>query len=223
MSGRRLLVFMLLLLLSASCLIPTVIAELCVIDGQPTAYSWFCRYSQNGLLIPKESYKSTIDTRAVLDHIVEEIALKPRLSNTFDDECLQYHNYFRNILGLEPLILNQTLANEALEYADYLQSNDKFQHSNTKDQGENLYYSFNQGFDCKGPMLKFFGEYKDYYGKGSRGTGHFTQLIWPTTRMVGCAQKAKNSERTVVCKYYPQGNIDGVGLRVRVQNTSFYE
>ena len=152
---------------------------------------------------------------------VEELETKPLKSSGFEQECVDYHNHFRKLLGLENLTLNQTLVNEALEYAAYLQQNDKFEHSDVP-EGENLYFSFNQGIGCKEPILRFFQEYRQYFGKLSHSTGHFTQLIWPRTRMVGCAQKLKGSKRTVVCRYYPAGNIMGMDLNVMIQNTSFY-
>jgi hypothetical protein len=39
--------------------------------------------------------------------------------------------------------------------------------------------------------------------------GHYTQLIWPTTREVGCAVAKGQGNDVLVCRYAPAGNVLG--------------
>jgi hypothetical protein len=39
--------------------------------------------------------------------------------------------------------------------------------------------------------------------------GHYTQLIWPTTREVGCAVAKGQGNDVLVCRYAPAGNVYG--------------
>ena len=38
---------------------------------------------------------------------------------------------------------------------------------------------------------------------------HYTQIIWPDTREVGCALATVNGRDALVCRYSPPGNIFG--------------
>jgi hypothetical protein len=39
--------------------------------------------------------------------------------------------------------------------------------------------------------------------------GHYTQVIWPETRDVGCALAEAGRQEVMVCRYWPAGNVDG--------------
>ncbi len=43
--------------------------------------------------------------------------------------------------------------------------------------------------------------------------GHYTQIIWPTSRRVGCATASNRSNDYLVCRYLPAGNVYGTMLR----------
>ncbi len=43
--------------------------------------------------------------------------------------------------------------------------------------------------------------------------GHYTQIIWPTSRRVGCATASNRTNDYLVCRYFPAGNIVGTILR----------
>jgi hypothetical protein len=39
--------------------------------------------------------------------------------------------------------------------------------------------------------------------------GHYTQMIWSSTRRVGCAVTSNASDEFLVCRYEPSGNWTG--------------
>ena len=43
--------------------------------------------------------------------------------------------------------------------------------------------------------------------------GHYTQIVWPTSRRVGCATASNRSKDVLVCRYLPAGNVVGTILR----------
>ena len=49
-------------------------------------------------------------------------------------------------------------------------------------------------------------------GKDWTEIGHYTQLIWPATREVGCAVAKDSNYDVLVCRYWPAGNV--IGSRV---------
>ena len=38
---------------------------------------------------------------------------------------------------------------------------------------------------------------------------HYTQMIWASTTMVGCAVQRSSRQDVLVCRYSPSGNRDG--------------
>lgn len=40
--------------------------------------------------------------------------------------------------------------------------------------------------------------------------GHYTQMVWATTRRVGCAKKQCPRGDYIVCEYFPGGNVEGL-------------
>lgn len=42
---------------------------------------------------------------------------------------------------------------------------------------------------------------------------HYTQIIWPTSRRVGCATASNRANDYLVCRYLPAGNVVGTILR----------
>jgi Cysteine-rich secretory protein family len=42
---------------------------------------------------------------------------------------------------------------------------------------------------------------------------HYTQIIWPASRRVGCATASNRANDYLVCRYLPAGNVVGTVLR----------
>ena len=68
--------------------------------------------------------------------------------------------------------------------------------------GENLYWKSGRIPTCKNALDMWYNEIKWYdFSRGgfSHATGHFTQMVWKSTRYIGCASaKSKNTGRIYI-------------------------
>ncbi|PVH85692.1 PR-1-like protein [Cadophora sp. DSE1049] len=131
-------------------------------------------------------------------------------ADTFQNDMLTAHNFYRGEHGVEELVWNETSAEFAADWAEGC----RFEHSSGP-TGENLaagYANATASVDAWGL------ERTDYNFKKPTGfsekTGHFTQLVWGNTTSVGCAVESCQGENDtpgfyVVCEYYPPGNVVG--------------
>ena len=84
-------------------------------------------------------------------------------------------------------------------------------------KGENLFYWFmSDGSMCDAHLVvdSFIDESCDYdFEKGvfSAKTGHFTQVVWKSSKKlgVGAAQAPESGAWYIVCNYFPPGNVRG--------------
>jgi len=149
----------------------------------------------------------------------------PGLSAAQRAEIVGAHNAWRARVGTTPLVWSVELADRARRWAETLAgSGCGLQVSRGDAVGENLYWA--------GPVLRDTGrraepitpaavvdawasEATDYsYGRNAcaRGKtcGHYTQIVWGSTREVGCATATCPDEGVVwVCNYWPAGNVRG--------------
>ena len=140
--------------------------------------------------------------------------------NNFQLEALNKHNELRNLHHVDNLVLDKELCDIAQKYANKLAANDIFEHSKNnfkgKPMGENLYCCY--GMDCTGNEMTqaWYDEIKDYnFNKPGwkTGTGHFTQVVWVSTKEVGFGfAKASDNSYYAVGNYYPAGNIVNPGF-----------
>lgn len=141
-----------------------------------------------------------------------------------EDTFLSVHNYARGLIGVPPLAWDPKLANAAQSWADYLAKYDLFQHADSKTRwglGENLYMISwwknltSDGMDALASWLEesTLYDHDAQVCQSGKVCGHYTQMIWNTTKKVGCAKsvrKAKNKTKIFwVCRYDPTGNIIG--------------
>jgi uncharacterized protein YkwD len=159
-----------------------------------------------------ENLKATI---ALLDKLTPKVP--QQRTNNFENDCLVMHNRYRQLVNKAPLSYSLKLQGTAQEWADNLASRDAFEHNQKWDYGENLFQTSNGDTSCARAMEVFFEEYRLYdnepIGKNYKkfeAYGHFTQMIWPSTKLVGCARaayrKGYDSKQTIVCHYDPPGN-----------------
>jgi hypothetical protein len=136
-------------------------------------------------------------------------------------DWLDAHNSARADLGLPPLAWSDGLARDAGEWARHLARNGLYDHATPdqrKGQGENLWRG-PKGYWSPSETVGFFVAEKRHFRPGrfpdvsrtGRWTdvGHYTQVIWPATREVGCALAHSATDEVLVCRYWPAGNIWG--------------
>jgi uncharacterized protein YkwD len=110
-----------------------------------------------------------------------EASVPKRQRKKENKQLLLQHNEYRALHGVGKLKWNAKVAKFAQNYCNYLAANDKFEHSEDNDYGENLYKSWGSGVDGSGKaaVKKWYDEIKDYKfdqpGFSSK-TGHFTQV-----------------------------------------------
>ncbi len=136
-------------------------------------------------------------------------------------DMLEAHNLARDQVGLPPLIWNESLVRDAEGWANHLAQRNLFDHASPeirKGQGENLWRGTRDRWSPWEMIGFFLAEKRDFRpgnfpevshtGRWS-DVGHYTQIIWPDTREVGCAIVRTASDEVLVCRYWPAGNVWG--------------
>ena len=140
-------------------------------------------------------------------------------ANSFEGRLLGAHNAERKRMGIAPLAWNRDLAGQAGSWAQTLATKARFEHSkNRGDVGENLWMGTSGYFSPEAMIGSFVGE-KQYFRRGKfpdvsttgnwSDVGHYTQLIWPGTKEVGCTKATGKGNDVLVCRYAPAGNVIG--------------
>jgi hypothetical protein len=137
------------------------------------------------------------------------------------------HNRVRARVGVPPLRWNSQLAEVARRWANACVDRDAprgmLDHSSGRSDlfpgplGENLHATTAPVPDPVQAVEDWAAEAKDYDREGNacRGgamCGHYTQVVWQSTREVGCAVGSCPRLRyrgTLVCNYWPAGNWVG--------------
>ena len=137
------------------------------------------------------------------------------------------HNRVRARVGVPPLVWNAALADVAQRWAnacvDRQPPRGMIDHSTGESPafagplGENLHATTGPVVDPAGAVEGWAAEVKDYdlaqnTCRGGAMCGHYTQVVWRTTREVGCAVSTCPRLRyrtSLVCNYFPAGNWDG--------------
>ena len=142
------------------------------------------------------------------------------------DTMISAHNQARRQYGAGPLAWDERLARDAAAYARQLARTNRFQHDpqtgRRPKQGENLWIGTRTAYSYA-EMIGLLIDERRYFRPGrfpnvSR-TGdwshvaHYTQIIWPASRRVGCATASNRQKDYLVCRYLPAGNVVGTVLR----------
>jgi hypothetical protein len=134
---------------------------------------------------------------------------------------LEAHNRERAAAGVPPLVWDGSLENAAATYARQLAGVGALRHSPRQarpGQGENLWMGTRGAFSPQLMIASWSAERARFrpgiFPSVSRtgnwaDVGHYSQMIWPTTREVGCAISSSARADLLVCRYAPAGNIDG--------------
>lgn len=138
----------------------------------------------------------------------------------FQAEILAAHNRERALLGIAPLAWSDDLAEDAEDWAEKLARANRMEHARQRRHGENLFFN-GAGRRTPAQMVQGWTDEKLYYIPGGahphvsttgdwRHVGHYTAVVWATTRAVGCAVKRSASSDFLVCRYDPPGNVRGL-------------
>lgn len=133
----------------------------------------------------------------------------------FEQQILDTHNQKRALHGVGLLVWDASYAEYALNYAKSVVDCNNMQliHSNGP-YGENLAAGYVGGVD---PVDAWYDEIKlyDFNNPGyTKGTGHFTQVVWKLTKRLGCAKIMCNNEwrQYTICEYGDgTDNVIGTG------------
>lgn len=126
-------------------------------------------------------------------------------------EILDTHNDFRALHDSPELQWDNALA----DYAERHASQCEFKHTHGP-YGENLA----AGYPTAEAALTAWYDEQRFYSYAnpqfSMSTGHFTQMVWKSTRKVGCALIPCNGRHGtpgnyLVCEYSPAGNVVAPG------------
>jgi Cysteine-rich secretory protein family len=136
------------------------------------------------------------------------------------------HNSARKTFGSAPLVWSDALAARAKAYAEIIARTRRFEHDPQTGRrprdGENLFSGTRGAYRYAEMVQLWIDERADFvagpFPNVSRSgdwsqVGHYTQLIWPGTREVGCAVASNADDDILVCRYFPAGNVVGQILR----------
>jgi hypothetical protein len=159
---------------------------------------------------------------ALAEPAVEAAAVFKPSSDQMRDALLFEHNQPRKAQGRAALIWDDALARDAQKWADHLATKRLFEHAvpvqGDAAQGENLWmgtrgaYSaeemvglwHDEGLEARSGVFPNVSKTGDW-----RDIGHFTQMLWPSTRSIGCALASNAQDDVLVCRYFPAGNRIG--------------
>jgi Cysteine-rich secretory protein family len=143
---------------------------------------------------------------------------------TIEDRWLAAHNGERTRLGQVPLSWNPVLAKEAAIWAAQLAKTNSFEHHGQEKHGENLWMGTKNSYTPE-QMVGLWIDERQMFKAGqfpnisTNGkwidVGHYTQLVWQSTRQVGCALASNAEDEFLVCRYDPPGNVIGQDVLAR--------
>ncbi|KAF9260264.1 PR-1-like protein [Marasmius fiardii PR-910] len=141
---------------------------------------------------------------------LDQVPIESQDANT---DILNAHNAFRAKHGAAPLKWSNTLAGAAQKWVNGC----NFKHSGgaVGHYGENL-AAGTGGFNGVAGVKMWTDEVKDYNPRNPQPS-HFTQVVWKSTKEVGCAMKVCpnlfdgkfRDAKMLVCEYNPPGNVIG--------------
>jgi uncharacterized protein YkwD len=144
-------------------------------------------------------------------------------------QMLKEHNEWRVKHKVPTLVWDEALAQDAQDFANQVATKAKFPptHRSKGANGENFFWGTAGAFEAKDAVARWESENKNY----DRDTNtcaagktcvHFTQLVWSTTKKIGCGKATTANRETdfFVCVYSPAGNLDGVGPFTAVPATT---
>lgn len=134
------------------------------------------------------------------------------------------HNRERSAAGSPVVAWDPALAVAAAGYANQLAREGRLRLSPKHlrpGQGENLWIGTRGAYSIETMVGSWTNERRQFrrgiFPNNSRtgrwtDVGHYTAIIWPATRRIGCAIGRSARWEVLVCRYSPSGNVDGVAI-----------
>ena len=127
---------------------------------------------------------------------------------------LAAHNAVRKSLRIGPLWWSNKLEIKAQDWANHLVKTGKFYHRQQTAYGENLLeFTGTPANATPEEVVQAWREESlgyEYSSNICHGVcGHYTQIVWRSTRKVGCAVARCAGREVWVCEYDPPGNVMG--------------
>ncbi|XP_021766103.1 pathogenesis-related protein PR-1-like [Chenopodium quinoa] len=152
---------------------------------------------------------------SILIILIQVTPAKAKYNQTeFINEVLEGHNAARQAVGVSPLKWENLLAKYAKIYSRQRRHDCKLIHSSSP-FGENLFWGSGKRWMAKDAVAAWVAEKQWYnYGNNSCSSGyacgHYTQVVWKQTKLVGCSKvKCDSGDSIITCEYYPTGNYVG--------------
>lgn len=129
---------------------------------------------------------------------------------------LEAHNVYRRAVGAGDLGWSSDAAAVAQGWADSLKAKGcPLAHNPDRGPyGENAYSSSGMSPTSKDVVDAWASEKSDYtYGTNTCASGkvcgHYTQIVWAKTTLVGCGKASCGAKQVWICDYSPPGNFTG--------------
>ena len=122
------------------------------------------------------------------------------------------HNAYRGKHCVPALTWSTELASSAQQWANRCQ----FDHDDQSPHGENLFWGAVGAFSPRSAVTAWYqeiGEYDFIKPELDDKAGHFTQVVWRSTKQLGCGIAACRGSHFWVCRYSPPGNVGGQHAR----------
>ncbi|XP_070545243.1 Golgi-associated plant pathogenesis-related protein 1-like [Ptychodera flava] len=134
--------------------------------------------------------------------------------DTFRNDALNAHNSYRKAHGVPTLKMTKKLNKYAQNWADRLAKAGKLEHRSNRKYGECIAWQKSQtGMTGNQAVEKLYNEINQYdwnRPEHSPATGHFTQVVWKSSRELGigyCVNPKDSKDVYAVFNYNPAGNV----------------
>jgi len=151
--------------------------------------------------------------------VVAVIITDVRGQEDYQALALKLHNEHRSVHSVDPLKMNADLNDRAIQCAKYYIELGKNDHScpHKNGAGENLYNRWGDPKPTNNEVVErsIFGWYKEealhnYDMDVQRESGHFSQLVWKSSKELGFGVAFGEDNKAVGCALYsPPGNVVG--------------
>lgn len=142
---------------------------------------------------------------------------------------LDAHNYYRSLHGSQPLTRDAAAERSAQAYAEKLAREGMLQHGDFNGYGQNLGTTSNLNINGYEGTSKWYNEIRNYnFADPSKSgyTGHFEQVVWANTRLLGVGVAiglpvVNNVGWQMlywVAHYYPPGRKGNYATNIRPPN-----